>query len=88
MADVQACIDTTTQALKAAGVNVGPIHQHDAVMTAEEQLKVAAEQKWSGTVAKNLFVKDKKKRLFLLTIDANRKVDLKKVAKQLVGCCL
>jgi len=59
------------------------VHKHDAVMNVEELVKAVGGL--DALLAKNLFVKDKKKRLFLIVAKHDRKLDLKKLSKQIVS---
>ncbi len=53
--------------------------EHEPVLTVEAGL--AAVGSLDSAFAKNLFIKDKKAGLFLVTVTHNRKVDLKKLAE-------
>ena len=51
------------------------LYEHEAVFTAEEALKVCGHI--PGVHCKNLFLKDKKDALFLVTVPDEKRVDLK-----------
>ena len=57
------------------------VHQHEALFTVQDSKKLRGEIK--GTHSKNLFLKNKKNKFFLLTFDETDKVDLKKISKSL-----
>ncbi len=59
------------------------LHHHDAVFTVEESS--AIDKGIEGTHCRNMFVRDKKKRMFLISLANETKVDLKKV-QDLLGC--
>lgn len=74
--DKQAVLDKL-QALSIAHET----HTHQAVMTCEAQ--VAALSNVDGVCTKNLFLKDKKGRLYIVTAQADTKVDLKVLSARL-----
>lgn len=55
---------------------------HDAVFTVEQSRNLRGTV--SGTHTKNLFLRDNKKTFFLVTVDENRKVDLKQL-RSMIG---
>ena len=57
------------------------VHQHDALFTVEDSKKLRG--KIDGAHSKNLFLKNKKNKFFLLTCEEADKVDLKRVSKSL-----
>ena len=57
------------------------IHQHDALFTVQDSKKLRGEIK--GAHSKNLFLKNKKNKFFLLTCEEADEVDLKRVSKSL-----
>jgi Ala-tRNA(Pro) deacylase len=57
------------------------VHQHDALFTVEDSKKLRG--KIDGAHSKNLFLKNKKNKFFLLTCEEADKIDLKKVSKLL-----
>ena len=57
------------------------VHQHDALYTVEDSKKLRG--KISGAHTKNLFLKNKKNKFFLLTCEEVNKIDLKKISKSL-----
>ena len=57
------------------------IHQHDALFTVEDSKKLRG--KINGAHSKNLFLKNKKNKFFLLTFEEAEKVDLKRISKSL-----
>lgn len=69
--------------LNALGIEYG-IMEHPAVFTIEEMDNLNITQ--YGDVCKNLFLRDEKgKRHFLVTLDKDKKADLKSIQEQL-GC--
>jgi Ala-tRNA(Pro) deacylase len=57
------------------------VHQHEALFTVQDSKKLRGEIK--GTHSKNLFLKNKKNKFFLLTCEEAYKIDLKKISKSL-----
>ena len=57
------------------------VHQHDALFTVEDSKKLRG--KIPGAHTKNLFLKNKKNKFFLLTCEEADEVDLKRVSKSL-----
>ena len=57
------------------------IHQHEALYTVQDSKKLRG--KIIGSHSKNLFLKNKKNKFFLLTCEETDNVDLKKVSKSL-----
>ena len=57
------------------------VHQHEALFTVQDSKKLRGEIK--GTHSKNLFLKNKKNKFFLLTCEEADKIDLKKISKSL-----
>jgi len=57
------------------------IHQHDALFTVQDSKKLRGEIK--GAHSKNLFLKNKKNKFFLLTCEEADKVELKRISKSL-----
>lgn len=57
------------------------VHQHDALFTVEDSKKLRG--KIDGAHSKNLFLKNKKNKFFLLTCEEADKIDLKTVSKSL-----
>ena len=64
--------------LQKLGIEYGYV-SHPAVFTSEQANKIMPDQK--GAHCKNLFVKDKTGKKWLLTIPDDKKTDLKKVAE-------
>lgn len=71
---------TPTTLLKALGASGIPhnLHEHEAVFTVAEA--ATASTAILGTHTRNLFLKDKKERMFLVTLLHDTPVDLKKLA--------
>lgn len=57
--------------------------EHEAVYTVEESRRLRIFEKLSGLACKNLFLRNKRGEYFLLTLLANKRADLKLVAKLL-----
>ncbi len=57
------------------------VHQHEALFTVQDSKKLRGEIK--GVHSKNLFLKNKKNKFFLLTCEEADKIDLKKISKLL-----
>ena len=57
------------------------VHQHDALFTVEDSIKLRG--KIDGVHSKNLFLKNKKNEFFLLSCEEGDKIDLKKISKSL-----
>ena len=57
------------------------VHQHDALFTVQDSKKLRG--KIEGAHSKNLFLKNKKNKFFLLTCEETDKVDLKRISKSL-----
>jgi Ala-tRNA(Pro) deacylase len=66
--------------LKNENYNI-TVHQHDALFTVQDSKKLRGEIK--GAHSKNLFLKNKKNKFFLLTCEEVDKVDLKRISKSL-----
>ena len=66
--------------LKKENYNI-TVHQHDALFTVEDSKKLRGEIK--GAHSKNLFLKNKKNKFFLLTCEEADKVELKRISKSL-----
>ena len=58
------------------------VHQHEALFTVEESIKLRGKIK--GTHSKNLFLKNKKNDFFLLSCEEGDEIDLKKISKSLL----
>lgn len=65
--------------LTKLGINPEVI-DHPEVFTVEAMMPYL--QNCNGVVSKNLFLKDKKKKLYLVSVEANRAVDLAELAKK------
>ena len=57
------------------------VHQHNALYTVEDSKKFRG--KINGLHSKNLFLKNKKNKFFLITCEESQKIDLKKISKSL-----
>ena len=57
--------------------------EHEAVYTVEESRRLKIFEKLSGQACKNLFLRNKRGEYFLLTLPADKRADLKLVAKLL-----
>ena len=57
------------------------LHRHEPIFTVEEGLHLKA--KIPGTHCRNLFLKDKKEKMFLITAANETKIDLKALPEQL-----
>ena len=66
--------------LKKENYNI-TVHQHDKLFTVEDSKKLRGEIE--GAHSKNLFLKNKKNLLFLLTCEETDIIDLKKISKSL-----
>jgi Ala-tRNA(Pro) deacylase len=66
--------------LKKENYNI-TVHQHDALFTVQDSKKLRGEIE--GAHSKNLFLKNKKNKFFLLTCEETDKVDLKRISKSL-----
>ena len=66
--------------LKKENCNI-TVHQHDALFTVEDSKKLRG--KIDGAHSKNLFLKNKKNKFFLLTCEEADKFDLKRISKSL-----
>ena len=66
--------------LKKKSYNI-KVYQHDALFTVQNSKKLRG--KIEGTHSKNLFLKNKKNKFFLLTCEESNKVDLKRISKSL-----
>ena len=66
--------------LKTKKYNV-EVHQHDALFTVEDSRTLRG--KIDGAHSKNLFLKNKKNKFFLLTCEEADKLNLKKISKSL-----
>ena len=56
---------------------------HEAVFTVEQSRQLKIFEQLSGTPCKNLFLRNKRGEFFLLTLPAQKRADLKLVAKRL-----
>lgn len=68
--------------LNALGINF-QILEHEAVYTVEQSRQLRIFEKLDGTACKNLFLRNKRGEFFLLTLPAEKRADLKAVAKNL-----
>ena len=66
--------------LKKENYNIA-VHQHDALFTVQDSKKLRG--KIEGAHSKNLFLKNKKNKFFLLTCEEADKIDLKRISKSL-----
>ena len=66
--------------LKKESYNI-KVHQHDALFTVQDSKKMRG--KIEGAHSKNLFLKNKKNKFFLLTCEEADKVELKRISKSL-----
>ena len=66
--------------LKKENYNI-TVHEHDALFTVEDSKKFRGEIE--GTHSKNLFLKNKKNKFFLLTCEEADKIDLRRISKSL-----
>ncbi|MDB0003055.1 prolyl-tRNA synthetase associated domain-containing protein [Alphaproteobacteria bacterium] len=66
--------------LKKENYNI-KVHQHDALFTVQDSKKLRG--KIDGAHTKNLFLKNKKNKFFLITCEEADKIDLKKISKTL-----
>ena len=66
--------------LKKENCNI-KVHEHDALFTVQDSKKLRGEIE--GAHTKNLFLKNKKNKFFLLTFEEADKVDLKRISKSL-----
>ncbi len=57
------------------------VHQHHALYTVQDSQKLRG--KIAGAYSKNLFLKNKKNKFFLLTCEEAEEVDLKRISKSL-----
>ena len=57
------------------------VHQHDALFTVQDSKKLRGNIE--GAHSKNLFLKNKKNKFFLLTCEEADKIDLKRISKSL-----
>lgn len=57
--------------------------EHAAVYTVEESRRLKIFEKLDGQACKNLFLRNKRGEFFLLTLPADKRADLKSVAKRL-----
>ncbi|MGA7805184.1 prolyl-tRNA synthetase associated domain-containing protein [Bradyrhizobium sp.] len=76
----QAAEEDLLNLLDAHGIAVA-MHRHPPVHTVEESRTLRGEI--AGAHTKNLFVRDSKKRFFLLVLDEDRKVNLKALAARI-----
>ena len=70
------------QTLDDIGVSY-QLHHHEAVFSVKEADKV--EKNIEGAHCRNLFLRDKKKKMFLVTVQNETPVDLKKLEKRLAS---
>ena len=68
--------------LDALGINF-QILEHEAVFTVDQSRQLRIFEKLGGQPCKNLFLRNKRGEFFLLTLPADKKADLKSVAKNL-----
>ena len=68
------------QRLKKENYNI-TVHQHDALFTVQDSKKLRGNIE--GAHSKNLFLKNKKNKFFLLTCEEADKIDLKRISKSL-----
>ena len=66
--------------LKKENYNI-TVHQHDPLFTVQDSKKLRG--KIEGAHTKNLFLKNKKNKFFLLTCEEADKIDLKRISKSL-----
>tara|TARA_B100000965_G_scaffold402856_1_gene429713 strand:- start:1196 stop:1714 length:519 start_codon:yes stop_codon:yes gene_type:complete len=66
--------------IKKGGRNI-EVHEHDALFTVEDSKKLRGKIK--GAHSKNLFIKNKKNKFFLLSCEESSIIDLKKISKSL-----
>ena len=66
--------------LKKENYNI-KVHEHGALFTVKDSKKLRG--KIEGAHSKNLFLKNKKNKFFLLTCEEAEKVDLKRISKSL-----
>jgi len=66
--------------LKKENYNI-KVHEHGALFTVQDSKKLRGEIE--GAHCKNLFLKNKKNKFFLLTCEEAEKVDLKRISKSL-----
>ena len=66
--------------LKKENYNI-TVHHHDALFTVQDSKKLRGKIK--GAHSKNLFLKNKKNKFFLLTCEEADKIELKRVSKSL-----
>ncbi|CEO98090.1 unnamed protein product (mitochondrion) [Plasmodiophora brassicae] len=86
MGAADANVQRLTETLSKFGL--GPFQQvqhHAAVMTSADQVTALGSLPVSSVLAKNLVLKDKKKKIFLVVIEHDRELDLKVLPKQLPG---
>ena len=57
------------------------VHEHDALFTVQDSIKLRGEIE--GAHSKNLFLKNKKNKFFLLTCEEADKIELKRISKSL-----
>ncbi len=80
--------DQSHQTAAEAGLNLYKLSfntvRHAPVMTAEAHKEWQVAAGAAGILAKNLFLKDKNKKLVLVVVTNDRKVDLKKLGVNLV----
>jgi hypothetical protein len=84
--DAAGAIARTQQILSELGIKNVPLAKHEAVMTADAHAKLANLPK--GALAKNLFLKDKKRGLILVTMRADRQLDIKELTKRIQASSL
>ena len=77
-------IEATQGYFKEAGVTFGKLAEHDAVLNSEEHVEALKSVDISGVAVKNLLLKDKKKKIVLLSVKHDRQVDIKGLSKYLV----
>ena len=85
--EAQASVAAITKALSefSLDVDMSAVKYHDAVMTSEAQVEaLGGAASIEGVLLKNLVLKDKKKRIYILSVEHDREVDLKKLAKLIV----
>ena len=71
---------TLIDLLKITKYNI-EVHEHDALFTVQNSRELRGKIK--GAHSKNLFLKNKKNKFFLLSCEESVKIDLKKISKSL-----
>src|SRR5690242_18316046 len=78
----QSSIAAVQAAFKALSLPLGEVVQHEVVETVDKHK--AVKNLPAGTLAKNLFLKDKKNKFYLVTVKADANVNLGELGKTLV----